>query len=107
MYESTVLICWRALFTPVPGAAGVRVKPMFPKSLRNVSNGSFALKVSGELSPLAVARSPNVWSKNWPQVKPHWLTRFSENRFWLVSLKMRLLVNRGETPLTCWPRPSA
>jgi hypothetical protein len=83
------LICWRGELVPVPGAAGVRVNAIDPRSLRNSSIGSAASNGRGALSPPASWRSPKVWSRNWPQANPHWVTPFSENRFWDVSLKMR------------------
>jgi hypothetical protein len=93
MKESTVLICSRGLKTlvPEPGAAGVRVNDSVPRSFRKLSSGSAGSNGSGRLSPPAVARSPNVWSMNWPHTNPHCVVPVSEKRFWLVSLKMRLL----------------
>ena len=108
MYESIVLICCRALVTPVPGAAGVRAKSIAPKSLVNTSSSSRRSNGSGWDSPPAVARRPKVWSMNCPHAKPHWLMPFSENRFWAPSLKIRLLTYRsGAAGATGRALPSA
>jgi hypothetical protein len=48
-----------------------------------------------------------VWSRNWPHVHAHWVRRRSEKMFWLVSLMMRLLMNREFGPAGIAPRLSA
>jgi hypothetical protein len=105
-----VLICWRglAVLVPVPAAPLVRLNGMTPRSLVKSSSGSFAL--NGMFAALAVgpvsSRRPNVWSRNWPQVQPHWVTRRSENTFWLLSSMMRLLTYRTFGPVCIAPIPS-
>jgi hypothetical protein len=90
-----VFVCWRglAVLVPVPAVAADRVNEITPRSLVNVSIGS--ARLNGMLAGVAVgpllSRRPKVWSRNWPQVQPHWVTRRSENTFWLTSLMMRLL----------------
>jgi hypothetical protein len=51
MKLSMVLICWRCVEVPVPGAAGVLEKASSPKSLANPSSGSLALNAIGVYSP--------------------------------------------------------
>ncbi len=107
MYELTVLVCWRVLETPVPGVAADRVKGIDAQRV-----GEFLQRVVAALNGMlatvpASSRRPKVWSRNWPQVKPHWDTPFSENRFWWTSLKMRLLTDRELGPDTGALRPSA
>ena len=81
------MICCRTLVpVPVPGAAGVRMKGIEPRVFVKDSSGSVLLKGMFAVSPPASSRRPKVWSMNWPQTKPHWVTLFSENRFWLESL---------------------
>ena len=48
-----------------------------------------------------------MWSMNWPQANPHCVTLFSENRFWAVSLWIRLLTYRVGGPETGFLIPSA
>ncbi len=76
---------------PVPGAAGVRLKSIAPKSLRKSSSGSFLSNAIGGPSPGVSSRRPKSWSMNWPQTQPHCDTPRSEKMFWPSSLKMRLL----------------
>lgn len=47
----SVLICWRGVDAPLPGAAGIREKSMVPRSLVKASTGSAALKAIGAGSP--------------------------------------------------------
>src|SRR5437588_881836 len=105
MYELRVLVCCRALVTPVPGLAASRVNGMNPSVLLNVSIGSWLLKgmLAVSVPPWA---SPNVWSRNWPQVHAHCVVSRSEKMFWLTSLNTRLLTRRLFGPVGGCDRPS-
>ena len=116
MYELTVFTCSRGDVTPVPGAIDDRVNGMSrvgPVVFSNSSSGSAGLngmlrELGSGLSPTPGAwRRPNVWSRNCPHTKPHWVTPRSENRFWCESLKIRLLMKRGFGAATGVPMPSA
>ena len=106
MYELTVFTCWRGLVTPVPGAGAERVNGTTPSVSVNFSSGSLA---SNGMFATSVPpwTSPKVWSRNWAQVQPHWVTRCSEKMFWPRSWKMRLLMARTFGPFTMAPWPSA
>jgi hypothetical protein len=100
------------LVTPVPGAATERENGITPRSLVNCSKGSALLNGMFLVSPAGSPgarpeRRPNVWSRNWPHTKPHWVTSRSEKMFCAVSLKMRLLTLRAFGPDTGWLSPSA
>ena len=60
MKLGTVLISCLGLVTPVPGALGVRVKSIFPRSFLNRSSGSLESNGIGVLSPGFSFRSPKV-----------------------------------------------
>jgi hypothetical protein len=78
-----------------------------PRVFVNDSSGSVLLNGMFAVSPPASSRRPNVWSMNCPQTKPHWVTLFSENKFWWTSLKTRLLTYRVDGPPTGFAIPSA
>ena len=91
----------------MPGAAGVREKPIRPRSSVKRSSGSAVVKAIGASSPGPSSASPMSWSTNCAQAQPHWVTSFSEKRFWPRSLKIRLLTYRGDGPATIDEMPSA
>ena len=82
---------------------------MTPSVFVNSSIGSAAL--NGMFATVAVApvdwRRPKVWSRNWPQAKPHCVTRRSENTFWWMSLMIRFDELRGALPPFIVLMPSA
>ena len=91
----------------MPVAAGVRAKPIAPRSFANASSGSCGSNGMGADSAGVSSRSPMSWSTNCPHTHPHCETSFSENRFWPASLKTRLLMYRGDGPATILLTPSA
>ena len=91
------MMCCLVLVTPVPGAAADRSNGITPRVLVNASSGSVELNGRFAAVPFS-SRWPTLWSTNWPDTLPHWVTPRSENTFALRSLNTRLETARGEAP---------